>query len=557
MLEFDMPKEQSSIIKVIGVGGGGSNAVNFMFEQGIRGVNFIIGNTDAQALEMSPIPTKIQLGPGSTEGLGAGSNPEIGKIATQESLEEIRSILEKGTKMVFVTAGMGGGTGTGGAPVVAALARSMGILTVGICTSPFMFEGRRKMQQAEKGIEELRNSVDSLIVISNDKIREIYGNLTRSEAFAKADSILTTAAKSISEIITVAGQINVDFADVEYVMKNSGVSIMGSATAEGEDRAIQAIQAALASPLLNDNDIRGAQKILLNISSGSRQVLIDEITEITEYVQEAAGNETDVIFGTCDDENLGEALSVTVIATGFDKKKNVLSDTQSKVISTPLKRVYNLEENKPAATVEPEVTTSTFEQPIPSVYVEPVAEEEVEERFELTVKPEEPAVSFNFQDSVEEDGPSFIKEEAKEGTITFSLFDAGDVKSEEPVAEREEEPVKEDFSVFMKQEAPVRNEEYTFFNKEEVKAEEPRRVEDDMSAIAQERMRKLRNLSMKLNNPGGLTELEQEPAFKRKNIQMMNAPSSADNNYSRMTFSQEDDKTEVRRNNSFLHDNVD
>ena len=558
MLEFDMPKEQSSIIKVIGIGGGGSNAVNYMYSQGIRGVNFVIGNTDSQALDMSPIPTKIQLGPSSTEGLGAGSNPEIGKIATEESLEEIRTILEKNTKMVFVTAGMGGGTGTGGAPVVAALARSMGILTVGICSSPFLFEGRRKMKQAELGVEELRNSVDSLIVISNDKIREMYGNLTRSEAFAKADSILTTAAKSISEIITVAGQINVDFADVEYVMKNSGVAIMGSATAEGDDRAIKAIQEALSSPLLNDNDIRGAQKILLNISSGSRQVLIDEITEITEFVQEAAGNDTDVIFGTCDDESLGEKLSVTIIATGFDKKRNTISEAATNFAATPRKTVHTLDA-KPVATVVEPVYEAPVVTPVVNT-VEPVLENDFfiptpEVEVENT---DSVLFSFNEQNDLQDDGPAVIKEQAKEGAFTFSLFDAEEMKKAEP--EVEKTAIEEEYVVFTRTEQPVvKHEEYTFQAKvEEPRAEETNKAEDDMSFIAQERMRKLRNLSMKLNNPNNVTELENEPAFKRRNIQMATTPASSESNYSKFTFGSDDNNgTEIKRNNSFLHDNVD
>ncbi|MDX2002650.1 MAG: cell division protein FtsZ [Chitinophagales bacterium] len=559
MLEFDLPKEQSSIIKVIGIGGGGSNAVNYMYTQGIRGVNFIIGNTDAQALEISPIPNKIQLGPACTEGLGAGSNPDIGKLATEESLDEIRSLLEKNTKMVFVTAGMGGGTGTGGAPVVAQLARSMGILTVGICTMPFTFEGRRKMKQAEQGMEELRNSVDSLIVISNDKIREMYGDLTRSEAFAQADGILTIAAKSISEIITVAGQINVDFADVEYVMKNSGVAIMGSATAEGEGRAARAIESALSSPLLNDNDIRGAQKILLNISSGTSQVKIDEITEIHEYVQEAAGNDTDVIFGTCDDETLGDKISVTIIATGFEKR-NSLTENYTFASATPKKVVHTLD-NPVATAVKP--AESVAETPAPSIIEEPVLETKVEvsntfipapeEKEEVLYKLEE-EFTFSLSDTdAPEEEKAFVKEEAKEGSFTFSLFDAGETKKpEEPVFSQ---PKEEPFQFSLREEP--KKEEFQFRLKEEPKVEEPVRSEEDLTQIANERMRKLRSLTMKLNNPGGMNELESEPAFKRRNIQLTSAPASAESNYSKYTFGNAEDGGVIRRNNSFLHDNVD
>ncbi|MBL0308243.1 MAG: cell division protein FtsZ [Bacteroidetes bacterium] len=320
LFQFDLPKEQSSIIKVFGVGGGGSNAVNHMFDQGIVGVNFVVLNTDAQALDMSRVPNKIQLGPNSTQGLGAGARPEVGEKAAEESIDAIRELLSKNTKMVFVTAGMGGGTGTGAAPVVARIAREMGVLTVGIVTTPFWFEGKMRYNHATDGIGKLKENVDTLLIINNDKIREMYGNLKRSEAFGHANNILTTAAKSISEIITMPGEMNVDFADVQTVMKNGGSAIMGSATAEGEDRAIRAAQGALNSPLLNDNEIRGAQKVLVNITTGVMQVTMDEIGAVMEYVQEAAGS-TDIIFGTCDDPSMGDKLSVTLIATGFQGGK--------------------------------------------------------------------------------------------------------------------------------------------------------------------------------------------------------------------------------------------
>ena len=321
-MKFNMPKEQSSMIKIIGVGGGGGNAVNHMFNEGIRGVNYIICNTDQQALDLSPIVNKIQLGPEITQGLGAGSRPEIGEKATIESTIAIQEILENNTKMVFITAGMGGGTGTGGAPVIAKIAKDMGILTVGIVTTPFSFEGRRKLLQADEGIQKLKENVDALIVVSNDKISEIFGNLGNGDAFARANDVLLNGAKSISEIITVPGTINVDFADVQYVIKNSGIAIMGTGVAEGEERSLRAVQMALDSPLLDDNNITGAHNILINITSGTNQVTINEINNISNYVQDAAGNETDIIFGTCDDESIGDKISITLIATGFEKKIN-------------------------------------------------------------------------------------------------------------------------------------------------------------------------------------------------------------------------------------------
>jgi len=316
---FDIPKSDRSIIKVIGIGGGGGNAVAHMYNQGIQGVDFVICNTDNQALESNPVPLKIQLGPHLTEGRGAGSKPTIGKQACIESIEDIRQFLSDGTKMIFVTAGMGGGTGTGAAPIIAKAAKEQDLLTVGIVTLPFKFEGMRRQRQALEGLEELKQQVDAILVISNDKVRESFGDLGLSEAFSEADEILTTAAKGIAEIITVPGYVNVDFEDVNHVMRSSGVAMMGNAVAEGEDRARKAIHAALNSPLLEDNDIRGAQHILLNITSGTREVTMDEIGEITEFIQEEAGYGTDLIWGNCTDDSLGDKLRITLIATGFQE----------------------------------------------------------------------------------------------------------------------------------------------------------------------------------------------------------------------------------------------
>ncbi len=342
---FDLPKEQSSIIKVIGIGGGGCNAVNHMFQQGIRDVNFVICNTDAQALEASPVPNRIQLGPELTKGRGAGSHPHMGQQATLESVMEIRDLMEKNTEMVFITAGMGGGTGTGGAPVVAQIAREMEILTVAIVTLPFSFEGRKRVEQARQGIAELKKHVDSIIVIVNDKIREVYGNQTFSEAFSRADDVLATAARGIAEIITIPGYVNVDFEDVKTVLRDSGVAIMGSGRAGGDNRAIDAVEAALSSPLLNDTNIQGARHVLLNITSGSHEVRMDEISEITEYVQQAAGNDSDIIWGNCFDEALGDELTVTVIATGFE-----VHDRMPGLFANPANVVekVSLEESRPS-----------------------------------------------------------------------------------------------------------------------------------------------------------------------------------------------------------------
>ncbi|SDC38727.1 cell division protein FtsZ [Williamwhitmania taraxaci] len=318
LMNFDLAAAGPSIIKVIGVGGGGSNAVNHMFRQGIKDVDFVVCNTDSQALANSPVPIKIQLGESLTQGLGAGNKPDVGKQAAIENLENIVKVLSRHTKMVFITAGMGGGTGTGAAPIIAKAAKEMGILTVAIVTIPFKFEGLRRINQALEGIAEIEQHVDSLLIINNEKIREIYGDLAVSAAFSKADDVLTVGAKGIAEIITVNGYINVDFADVQTIMTNSGVSIMGSGRSSGEGRAIRAIEAALASPLLNNNDISGAKNILLNITSGNKEVTMDEISQITEYIHSSSTTEIDLIWGNGIDPNLNDEINVTIIATGFE-----------------------------------------------------------------------------------------------------------------------------------------------------------------------------------------------------------------------------------------------
>src|SRR5450432_308982 len=332
MIHFDLPKEKSSIIKVIGVGGGGSNAVNHMFSQNIEGVNFIIFNTDAQAIAQSRVPNKVQLGPHLTQGLGAGANPDIGRQATEESLEEIKQILEVNTKMAFITAGMGGGTGTGGAPIISKICKDLGILTVGIITTPFSYEGKKRQLQAEEGIRVMKQYVDTLLVISNDKLRHQFGNLKMKEAFAKADNILATAAKCITDVISTTGQINVDFADVCTVMRNGGVAILGNAEAAGDNRAQKAIEEAINSPLLNDNDIRGAKWILININSaeGEHEFTMDEVEIIQNYLLSQAGDESDVILGLGYDSTLGAGIGITLIATGFEHK-----DPFAKTINQP------------------------------------------------------------------------------------------------------------------------------------------------------------------------------------------------------------------------------
>ena len=347
-LSWDLPKNQSNVIKVIGVGGGGSNAINYMYDKGINGVDYVICNTDAQALENSPVPNKVQLGINLTEGMGAGADPKIGEKAAIESLDVLKKMLDKNTKMVFVTAGMGGGTGTGAAPIISNLAMEMGILTVGIVTMPFVFEGKVRTDQANLGLERLRNSVDSLVVINNNKLREIYGNLGVKEGFTKADEVLATAAKGIAEVITNHYTQNIDLKDAKTVLSKSGNAIMGSYSASGEKRALKAVTNALDSPLLNDNRIDGAQNVLLLIVSGLSEITIDEIGIINDYIQEKAGNKANIIMGIGEDNSLTEEIAVTVIATGFDMKQ------QDEILHIePKKTIYSLEdENEISENIE-------------------------------------------------------------------------------------------------------------------------------------------------------------------------------------------------------------
>ncbi len=379
---FDIPAQSRSIIKVIGVGGGGSNAVKHMHKQGIKDVEFIICNTDRQALESSTVPNKLQIGVDLTEGLGAGAKPERGRQAALESREQIRELLSNGTKMLFITAGMGGGTGTGAAPVIAQVAQELNILTVGIVTAPFLFEGKKKRDQAEQGIKELSEHCDTVLVILNDKLRQLYGNLTMGQAFAKADTVLTTAAKSIAEIITVTSDVNVDFEDVKTVMKDSGAAVMGSSITEGENRARRAAEEALNSPLLNNTDIKGAQRILLSIMSGDQAELeMDELSEITEYIQDKAGEDAEMIFGHGTDDTLGQSIRVTVIATGFAREAHTISTNSRPEVAPepvaapvvePLPSAFDRERQTPPtappAPVVPTFTTPAAPEPVRITY---------------------------------------------------------------------------------------------------------------------------------------------------------------------------------------------
>lgn len=534
-MEFEMYKEKSSIIKVIGVGGGGGNAVNHMYRQGIKGVDFIICNTDAQALELSPIPNKVQLGSSLTEGRGAGSIPEVGRNSAIENVDQIREMLGSNTKMVFITAGMGGGTGTGASPIIAKAAKEMGILTVGIVTTPFKFEGPRRMAQADLGLEEFKKNVDTLLVISNEKVRQMCGNLQLSNAFAEADNVLTTASKGIAEIITVPGYINVDFEDVKTVMKDSGVAIMGSFAAEGDNRARKAVEGAMASPLLNDNEIEGARYILLNITSGTNEVLMDEVTEITDYIQSKAGSTADIIWGNCNDDSLGDAISVTLIATGFNTKAERYSaQVTAKTVETPPvpqepeRKVISLHEDTEPEQDIMQVNVMKNKSLEPSI-------KKVEQQPQVNVQPQQaPNIRqvsmfdlFGVETNDENNTPS--------NTFEFTVSKR---TQEEPQPVAEPEPP---VSVAMPQEEDLSEEEIMRRNLQ----------------LSRERIMKLKNLSIRLNSNGGLNELESVPAYVRKNMKLKETPHSSEQHISRFTLSDDNDGTEIRPNNSFLHDNVD
>ncbi len=612
MIHFDLPKQKSSILKVIGVGGGGGNAVNHMYGQNIDSVDFIICNTDAQALSNSKVPNKIQLGPHLTQGLGAGANPEIGKQATEESLEEIKRILEVNTKMAFITAGMGGGTGTGGAPIIARICKDLGVLTVGIVSTPFTNEGPKRMRHAEAGIQQLREYVDTLLVISNDKVRHQYGNLKVREAFSKADDILATAAKCITDVITSNGQINVDFADVCTVMRKGGVAILGSAQANGEDRAQRAIEDAVNSPLLNDSEIRGAKWILVNITSaeGDYEITMDEEDTIMSYLREQSGDDADVIKGIGFDESLGDKIGVTIIATGFEHKDPFRAPLKPKEEKKPEEKIVlhlgvNAEEKKlhaepplPVQEKDPYAPTMVemanngpaiiqpaqqyYQQQQPEVIApqqaqKPQVNENEVLRFEL--RPEitnqqkqpqpqpqpqpqsqpQPLSQQNSNAAVARPGSSFLSRPsniyAETKAADTASAPAGETKpAPKPVAEPELE-----MKLVMKDEVPP-SADVPNINQPagyNPAAAENMPVQDDMEdqkRRAQERIQKLRNLSFNMNNADAGTEFDSVPAYIRRNMELFgNTLTSVENFYSKYTVKpDENDKGQISSINTFL-----
>ena len=602
MIHFDLPKEKSSIIKVIGVGGGGSNAVNHMFSQDIEGVNFIICNTDAQALALSKVPNKVQLGPTLTQGLGAGANPDIGRQATEESLEEIRRILEVNTKMAFITAGMGGGTGTGGAPILAKICKDLGILTVGIVTTPFAYEGKKRLAQAEEGINTLKDYVDTLLVISNDKMRHQYGNLTMRAAFSKADNVLATAAKCITDVINTTGQINVDFADVCTVMREGGVAILGSATADGENRAQKAIQDAINSPLLNDNDIRGAKWILININSaeGETEFTMDEVDTIQNYLLSQAGEHTNVIMGLGYDNSLGDKIGITLIATGFENKAAINNPVEKKEQVKEEKIMLTLNGNEPKQKETPvaEVITDPMAPQIVEVAetkqfmdisaltpsVEKVKNEE-KEILNLSIS-SLPSSPSNTIETITEHLPAdnepaisrvenktiLNKEASTTPTSGGYLSKPSNIYAEEPdhLQSKTNNPVEEpsplqsnastdgkvnEMQMVIKDSNAANEPVVRSTQSENYSAEEPAMQDEaeDQRRRAAERLNKLRNLSYNVNAADSNNEFETVPAYVRRNFHLKDALASVEKFYSNYTVkTDENDQTQISTINTFL-----
>jgi cell division protein FtsZ len=579
---FDLPKNKSNVMKVMGVGGGGSNAVNHMFQQGITGVDFIVCNTDSQALDKSPVPNKIQLGVNITEGLGAGANPEIGKLAALETHEELRDLLETQTKMLFITAGMGGGTGTGAAPIIAEFAKELDILTVGIVTIPFDFEGKTRQIQAQKGLKKLKKTVDSLIIINNNKLRQVYGNLGFKEGFSKADEVLATAAKGIAQVITHHYTQNIDLKDAKTVLANSGTAIMGSATSSGSNRANDAIIKALDSPLLNDNKIDGSTNVLLLIVSGSDEITIDEIGEINEYVQKETGNTANIIMGVGEDQELGNNISVTVIATGFaeDQQNDLVNSQTKKVIytldedQTIEKKLIEEEDNISDNEVETIRYDSNYniskdnQIKIDSQINEILRDIEVEyERVEYEMIDNELINEIEVFDIEEVSSGNIENNQSNEDKITDGLFSEKlDLESVSESVEfvkldlDEEETIENEISE--NEDESMNNENITLdqdisieINNENNHAfENPIDVDPlDENRLRRESLKKY-NYVFKDGN-SSVEDLEKEPAYKRMGIQIKNNINNHE--VESKTVLNENNEIEFPEPNTYLHDNVD
>ena len=595
---FDLPKNKSNVMKVMGVGGGGSNAVNYMYSQGIKGVDFIVCNTDSQALEESPVPNKIQLGVNLTEGLGAGANPEIGKLAALESYEELKNLLETQTKMLFITAGMGGGTGTGAAPIIAEMAKEFDILTVGIVTIPFNFEGKNRELQAIKGLEKLKRSVDSLIIINNNKLREVYGNLGFKEGFSKADEVLATAAKGVAQVITHHYTQNIDLKDAKTVLSNSGTAIMGSSIASGSNRANEAVIKALDSPLLNDNKIEGSKNVLLLIISGSDEITIDEIGEINEHIQNETGNNANIIMGVGEDLDLGNNISVTIIATGFgDEKQKSLVNTETKKV------IYTLDEDHPfereliedESYKNNEMLKDKFNKESSNNFKQKKIESEINEilrnidiSYEV-VDAEQESIDINDIEVIDFEyvlpNNDLINESEEDyNEISFGLFsdnvEKEISKSNNVFSENNtiEENLKKDDVYSYKDEEDVEfikldlNDNEPKIEVNDIKEEESTNlIQDDQenshlfeepintdlnneNILRRENLKKYNHV-FKSNN-SSIEELEKIPAYKRMGIKINNSMSQDDKTFSK-TILNEDNELEFPDVNTYLHDNVD
>ena len=576
-LSWDMPKNQSNVIKVIGVGGGGSNAINYMYNKGINGVDYVICNTDAQALENSPVPNKVQLGINLTEGMGAGADPKIGEKAAIESLDVIKKMLDNNTKMVFITAGMGGGTGTGAAPIISSLAMEMGILTVGIVTMPFIFEGKIRTEQANLGLEKLRRNVDSLVVINNNKLREMYGNLGVKEGFTKADEVLATAAKGIAEVITNHYTQNIDLKDAKTVLSKSGNAIMGSFSASGEKRALKAVTNALDSPLLNDNRISGAQNVLLLIVSGSSEITIDEIGIINDYIQEKAGNKANIIMGIGEDQTLSEEIAVTVIATGFDMKQ------QDEILHIePKKTIFSLEDENPIIeNVEKDQKPFQFENASQSIDFKNIdfETENLEINNNHKIKKEEILDIDVTYEEINKKIDSSIDSTIDEEILLKKLDDIEVVEPVQVLEDQEKNysPEKNELKYYLKTDIkeievidPMHIIPYVTLENNSFQKNADDNLENHNNPIinpvespiveglakrTEQRRIKLKKFNYKFTKSPGISDLQSEPAYKRAGISLDDEIKSS---ISSSTLNHEDDgKIDVKSNNTFLHDNVD
>ena len=603
---FDLPKNKSNVMKVMGVGGGGSNAVNHMYKQGIKGVDFVVCNTDSQALEESPVPNKIQLGVNLTEGLGAGANPEIGKLAALESYEELKNLLETQTKMLFITAGMGGGTGTGAAPIIAEMAKEFDILTVGIVTIPFNFEGKNRELQAVKGLEKLKRSVDSLIIINNNKLRDVYGNLGFKEGFSKADEVLATAARGVAQVITHHYTQNIDLKDAKTVLSNSGTAIMGSSVTSGSNRANEAVIKALDSPLLNDNKIEGSKNVLLLIVSGTEEITIDEIGEINEYIQNETGNSANIIMGVGEDLELGNNISVTIIATGFgDEKQKSLVSSESKKI------IYNLDQDHPFEQTlidEDKELLDNLNDQSDSIVDEKVNDESQQKKIEseineilrnidITFEVIEPEINKININEIEVNGVEYISPELNDfsenndskNEISFDLFSShNDINNnvEQEIIESniefenhnnfekehvtdftntEEEniefikldlndEVSEDHEIIEK--IQVNEDNFDIETEDAINLfEKPIDTDLDNENFIRKENLKQYNYVFK-NKNSTIEDLEKIPAYKRMGIEINNQKTQNEDIFSK-TILNEDNQLEFPDVNTYLHDNVD